>query len=397
MGTQLSLSIIEIIVLMIGAITLGFTIHFFVVSRRSLDETKLEVNGTRKKELESWKLKYFNDTEYRDAEIFQLKKKLAETEESNEINTIEADEMRKLNKQLKAELEILRKSGSSTDMEHRDEEIHLLKKRLAETDENNEINIIEAEEMRKLNKQLKAELEALHKSEPVMATVKADKPNYIEQLRKAQSSLLEHNEKINLLLGQIDIVKETEEKQQEILKINRELTEQVDELRILLSQKEKEVSNTRQKEKLSTEMTSMLDSAYNEFNVLQEKIKKLEGQVNSSKRINMEYEDMKEGHYRLGQDYDEQKKKYTVAIAENKQLMEELADTEDKLKEANFQRQQLQKRVAYLEELNNDMQEVADANKKLENQLKRIGELESMLNVVAEERDQLMERHTKAG
>ncbi len=397
MGIQLSLSIIEIIVLMIGAITLGFTIHFFVVSRRSLHETKLEANGTRKKELESWKLKYFNDTEYRDAEIFQLKKKLAETEESNEINTIEADEMRKLNKQLKAELEKLRKAGSSTDMEHRDEEIHLLKKRLAETEENNEINTIEAEELRKLNKQLKAELEALYKSEPVIVTVHTDKPNYIEQLRKAQSSLLEHNEKINLLLGQIDIVKETEEKQQEILKINRELTEQVDELRILLLQKEKEVSNTRQKEKLSTEMTSMLDSAYNEFNVLQEKIKKLESQVNSSKRINMEYEDMKEGHYRLGQDYDEQKKKYTVAITENKQLMDELADTEDKLKEANFQRQQLQKRVAYLEELNNDMQEVADANKKLENQLKRIGELESMLNVVAEERDQLMERHTKAG
>ena len=453
MGTQLSLSIIEIIVLMIGAITLGFTIHFFVVSRRSLHETTLEASGIRKKELENWKLKYFNDIEHRDAEIEKLRKKLGTTEENNDINSIEADEMRKLNKQLKAEIESLRKSGPvKADTAYQNEEIQELKKKLAESEENNDINTIEADEMRKLskqlkaeleslrkeglpkaeaantneelqqlkkrlmeaeessrantmktaqvqelNKELKAELESLRKAGPFMVAAQGDKPGYIDQLRKAQSSLLEHNEKINILLGQIDIVKETEEKQQEILKINEELSGQVDELRSLLSQKEKEINNTRQKEKLSTEMTSMLDSAYNEFHTLQDKIKKLESQVSSSKRLNMEYEDMKEGHYRLSQDYEEQKKKYNAAVTENKQLLEELTSTEDKLSEANFQRQQLQKRVAYLEELNNDMQEVADANKKLEGQLKRIGELESMLNVVAEERDQLIQRHTKAG
>jgi hypothetical protein len=38
------------------------------------------------------------------------------------------------------------------------------------------------------------------------------------------------------------------------------------------------------------------------------------------------------------------------------------------------------------------MQAVSDANKKLEGQLKRIGELESMLHVVAEERDQLIQK-----
>lgn len=343
MGSQLSLSIIEIVVLMVGAITLGFTIHFFVVSRKSLNESTKEASGKTQKELDNWRLKYYNEIEYRDKDLQDLKKRLADSEENNEINTIEADEMRKL------------------------------------------------------NKQLKAELEAYRKAPPPAATAVADKPDYIDQLRKAQSSLMEHNEKINQLLGQIDIVKETEEKQQEILKTNEQLSEQIDELRFLLSQKEKEVNNVRQKEQLSSEMTSMLDSAYNEFNVLQGKIQKLESQVSSSKRINLEYEDLKEGHYRISQDYEEQKKKYNVALTENKQLLEELTETEDKLKEANFQRQQLQKRVAYLEELNNDMQAVADANKKLEHQLKRIGELESMLNVVAEERDHLVQRQTKTG
>ncbi len=328
---SLSLSIIEIIVLMLGAITLGITIHFFIANRLAMKSSPMEIEKASQK-LEEWKLRYFNDTETRDKELTTLRKKLQETEENNEINVIEADEMRKL------------------------------------------------------NKKLKVEIEAIQKTTPAGGNEKTD---YVQQLRMAQSSLMEHNEKINLLLGQIDIVKETEEKQQEIQKINDELSGQVDELKYLLSQKEKEISNTRQKEQLTNEMTSMIDSAYNEFNVLQEKIQKLESQVNASKRINLEYEDLKERHYSFSHDFEEQRKKYNAAVTENKQLLEELTETEDKLKEANFQRQQLQKKVAYLEELNNDMQAVADAHKKLEGQLKRIGELESLLNVVEEERDEL--------
>ena len=63
------------------------------------------------------------------------------------------------------------------------------------------------------------------------------------------------------------------------------------------------------------------------------------------------------------------------------------------MREANFQRQQLQKRVSYLEELTADLQMVAQANKKLEQQLRRIGELESMLTVVSEERDHLKNKN----
>jgi DNA repair exonuclease SbcCD ATPase subunit len=341
MGSQLNLTILEIIVLMIGAITLGITIHFFIITRKPLDESEMATSGNTKKEVDSWRMKYYND------------------------------------------------------IDDKDQELAGLKKRLAEAEENNEINAIEAEEMRKLSKELKAELESARKTPPI--AVQEEKPDYIEQLRLAQSSLLEHNDKINKLLGQISIVKDTEEKQQEILKTNEELSAQIDELQSLLSQKEKEVNSVKKKEQLSGEMTSMLDSAYNEFNVLQEKIQKLESQVTVSKKINMEHEDLKEGYYRVTKDFEEQKKKYNATVTEKKQLMEDLAETEDKLKEANYQRQQLQKRVAYLEELNNDMQAVADANKKLENQLKRIGELESMLNVVAEERDILVQRQTKTG
>lgn len=329
LSITLSLSIVEIIILMLGAIVLGITIHFFIVSRRNFKASPSE-SGKISKSLDEWKLRYFNDVEQRDNELTRLKKQLLESEENCNIYSIEADEMRKLNKKLQAEIEMQHKTAAP-----------------------------------------------------------ADKHDYIEQLRQAQTSLMEHNEKINHLLGQIDIVKETEEKQQEILKYNEELSGQIDELKFMLSQKEKEISNVRQKEQLTSEMTSMLDSAYNEFHQLQDKINKLEGQLNTSRRLNLEYEDLKEAHYKLTKDFDEQKHKYNVAVTEHQQMKVELEETEDKLREANFQRQQLQKRVAYLEELNNDMQAVAEANKKLEVQIKRIGELESLLNVVEEERSDL--------
>ena len=336
---NLSLSIIEIVVLMLGAIILGITIHFFITSSRSLTSSPKETEKISKA-LEEWKLRYFNDTEVRDKELTSLRKRLEEVEEDNEINLIEADEMRKL------------------------------------------------------NKTLKLEIETIQKAPPPPAAVK-EKTDYVQQLRQAQDSLLEHNEKINQLIGQIDIVKETEEKQQKTQKINEELAGQIDELKLMLSEKEKEISNTRQKEQLTNEVTSMIDSANNEFNVLQDKMKKLEGLVNASKRINLEYQDLKEDNHRLSKDYEEQKIKYTTIVSENKQLLEELTETEHKLREANYQRQQLQKKVTYLEELNNDMQGVAEAHKKLEGQLKKVSELESMLNVIAEERDELARKKAK--
>ena len=136
----------------------------------------------------------------------------------------------------------------------------------------------------------------------------------------------------------------------------------------------------------------MLDNTYNEFNTLQSKMQKLESQLTSSRMMNLEYEDLKEAHSKLSRDFEEYKVKVNGLTIENQQLQSQLVETEDKLREANFQRQQLQKRTAYLEELNSDLQVVSDTNKKLEAQLRRVGELESMLNVVSEERDQLMRK-----
>jgi DNA repair exonuclease SbcCD ATPase subunit len=335
---NLSLSIVEIILLVFFAIVLGITIHFFITSRRSLKSTFTEPKKNEQ-DLNEWKMKYFNDVEIKDKELSSLRQQLEEAEE------------------------------------------------------NSKIYLIEAEESKKQNKKLQQELEAARKATPQLSQGSpTDKINYYEQLRQAQNSLIEHNEKINQLLSHIDIIKETEEKQKEILKDNEELYNQIEDLRSMLSQKEQEINATRQKAHLSKEMSSMLDNAYLEFNTLQEKIQKLESQVSSSKNINLEYEDLKEEHIKMSRDFEEQRTRLNALSSENRELQSLLAETEDKFKDAHFHRQQLQKRVAYLEELNNDLQAVSDANKRLESQIKRIGELESMLNVVAEERDKLMRK-----
>jgi hypothetical protein len=334
MGSQLSLSVLEIIVLMAGAITLGITIHFFIVSRRSLKANSPIIQDKTNKQLGEWKLRYLNDIEWKDKEIASLKKRIAEEEENNHIYKIESEELRKQNKQLQSS--------------------------------------------------------AQHKQ---TAAVPGSNPgNQIQQLLHAQLQLKEYNEKVNDLINQIDIVKETEAQQKELERDNEELHSQVEELRGRLAQKEREMSSAREKQELTREMSSMIDNAYSEFNVLQEKMQKLEQQVVASKKINLEAEDLKEENAKLIRDLEELKIKYKGAIAASEQFEMSLEEAEENFRAANFQRNQLQKRVNYLEDLNSDMQAVTEANKKLETQIKRIGELESMLNIMAEEKDELTRR-----
>jgi chromosome segregation ATPase len=330
---NLTLSVFEIVFLFISAIVVGIVIHFFITNRRHLNkemaETKIPGTG-----MDERKINYLNDIEGKNKELEELKNRLFEAEENNKIYQIEIEEIKR--------------------------------------------------QARKVS--------------IVTETANAPKPNsgarpdYYEQLRQAQQSLIEHNEKISQLLEQVDVIKESEEKNLEIQRSNKELNTQINDLKYMLEEKESEINQINQKASLTKEMTSMLDNAYSDFNILQSKIKKLESQLMSSNMANIEYEDLKEAYYKMARDLEESKNKVNHYMQENQNLQIELAKTEDKLSEANQQRQHLHKKVSYLEELTHDLQQMSDANKKLENQMKKIGELESMLNLVAEERDQLKEK-----
>ena len=331
---SISLSTFEIVILFSSAIVVGFVIHLFYSSRKGMKKDMQEPQKSVSSGIDEWKLKYIKETERKDKEISDLKSRL-----------------------------------------------HI-------ADENKRIYDIEMQELKNQIKILGLEAEQAKTGKPVLET----RADYYEQLRQAQQSLMDHNAKISQLLEQVDVIKETEEKSQEILRSNEELSMQIKDLKYMLFEKEEEINHIKEKEHITSEMSAMLDSAYSEFNTLQGKIHKLESQVSSSKMMNIEYEDLKEAYYKVIRELDESKNKINHYLHENQVLQIELSKVEDKLSESNQQRQQLQKKVAYLEELNNDLHQMTEANKKLEGQIKRLGELESKLNIVAEERDRLREK-----
>jgi len=321
----MNLSAIELSVLLFCAITLGIVIHFFIVSRKNLQSSLIAAEKL-KRTLDEWKLKYFNEVEKKHREIDQVRKELIESQENYKIYKLEAEELRK--NQQKLELETNRnKTGSSTD--------------------------------------------------------------YLEQLFEARVSMMDHSKKVEQLMENIEELRTNEEKQKLLEEENEELIRKVNEMKQLMSEKDEEINKIVNNQTLRMEMSSMLDNAYSEFNNLQAKIQKLETQLTASKLAQIEYEGLHENYYKINSENEEYRNKMQTLTVENQQMTLKLFEAEDKLREANFQRQQLQKRVSYLEELTRDLQMVTEANKKLEHQLRRIGELESMLNVVSEERDQL--------
>ena len=450
---ELNLTIIEIIVLQVGAIILGIAIHFFITSRRSLEPN---TNRTKKlqRQFEDWKMKYFNEAEIKDRELAESRMLMKETAENAKMYKAEVEELKARNQELEEQLQ---QGGDLDELAIKDEEISILHQKIKMADENNRHLLKRFDDLQAQNKELQSTLNTkvdnnvdehlqteynelhgqlkqlegqnlvsisalnnlrdqnqalqsqmnelrnqnedlqiqLQRREQEIHATPEVQGDYLSQLQAARQSLQEHSQKISQLIGQVDLVKENEEKQQAILKENEQLSQHLQELQNQLQQKDSEINQIKQKEHLAVEMHSMLDNAYAEFNSMQVKMQKLESQVAASKMANLEFEDLKESHYRLTKDFENQRSKLFAQISENQKLNAQVNDLQDNLNEANFHRQQLQKRVTYLEELNNDLHTLSEANRSLESRLKSIGELESRLNMVAEERDQLLKQQEK--
>lgn len=312
----LQISILEIVIFQVGAIVLGFAIHFFLSSKKNI-KFDAQLPGEGISEADEWRLKYYE----------------------------EIDLHQKRQEELKLEL-----------LDARDAEQQLEE---------------ELAEMRAETRRLVQEQQSKPAEMPTL--------DYLEQLQQAQLHLNDHNQRINRLLEQLNLLKDAENKHQEALRDNETLQVQLRELRKALADKESEIRQIRQQNTLSREVHDRLDKAYGEFNYLQEKIQKVETHLVQPQHRNFEFDELQQSYFKLTKEYDELKLKYLAMMEENQRLTRLLADAEDKLRESNFQRQQLMKKVGFLEELNNDLQQVAEHNKKLENQLRRISEIESML------------------
>ncbi len=317
---SITVGVIEIVIFLLGALVLGYFTHFFLTSRSSFPPPAVQeppvLAETAIDDGEDWQGKYYETLEEKE----QLINDLEESKSNEELLQMEIEELRK---------------------------------ELGEAKDENE----------------KEEL-----------TVEPDQAeDYLSRLRMAQDGLKEHNRSISQLLEQIEQMKRSEQRNVDIVKANELLQSRVQELQQQLVNKENEERLIGQQDILMMEMKDRLEGAYNEFNTLREKMLNLESRVGQPAR-SFEYDELQQNHFRLTKEFDELKLRHISMLEENQRLARLLADTEEKLREANFQRQQLQKKNSFLEDLNQDMQQINDQNKRLENQLKRMSEIELMLS-----------------
>ncbi|MBD0331188.1 MAG: hypothetical protein ICV66_00890 [Chitinophagaceae bacterium] len=212
-----------------------------------------------------------------------------------------------------------------------------------------------------------------------------DSPSLQEQLDQQQKLL----NKILMRLDQPSYGK-TDIAQAE----NEELQAEIKRLESLLDKRENELQKIKQQQAAVEKMTTRLEQVYKEFDALQEKILVLEEQASNANILAIELEEVKQSYDQLKKDLLRKQEKLEETVRENQRLHQLLAETEDKLEEANLQRQQLFKKVQFLEEINTDYQKMSETNKRLQNEIRRIAELESMLSMIQEERDQLLKKRS---
>ncbi|THU37013.1 hypothetical protein FAM09_18835 [Niastella caeni] len=326
LGYQIYVGVFEIIFFLLGGIVLGFFIHFFLVSRKTFSLKLPEreppvIADAAFNNSEEWRYKYYEEMELQEKVQMELRRELDEVRDNEELLTIEVEE---LQKELKRRHNIQPAAPiSGTSQEEQSEE-------------------------------------------------------YLVRLQRTQEGLVEQNQQIALLLDQIELLKQTEFKHIDTLKANEELTARVNEVLNVLANKDARILELEQQQLLSEEMEERMQKAYEEFNALRQKLSKVESLSNPPSR-QYEFEELQQNHFKLIREFDEYKQKHLDLLEENQRLSRLLADTEEKLRESNFQRQQLQKKITFLEELNRDLQQISEHNKKLENQLRRMSEIEVML------------------
>lgn len=387
LGFQITLGLLEIIIFQIGAVILGFAIHFFLTSRKSIKSVQATENPSETEitEADEWRLKFYEQKDLQKKWEEETRQEIDEKLQQEHFLSKKLEEFRN-------QLEVKGQQESILKRELDQANQKLEQRRLQEQELLGELEKIKTaldsknEQESNLHKKLEeteAELTTLRNT-PVTAH-DVQQGEYLAQLSTAQTNLLDHNHRITRLLEQIELLKESEKKHLDTMHVNETLQIQLREFRQALTDKESEIRQIRQQQVLIHELKERLEKAHAEYNVLQDKLQKLEAYISRPQNRSFEYEELQQGFFKLTKECDESKMKQLAMLEENQRLSRILADTEDKLRESNFQRQQYMRKVTFLEELNHDLQELSGHQKKLESQMRRIGEIEMMLNRKTEE------------
>ena len=380
LGFQISLGLLEVIIFQIGAVILGFSIHFFFTSRKSMKSVEKNEQPSENEitEADEWRLRFYEQKDLQKKWEEETRNEIDDKLFQQQVLTKRLDDSRSALEKKEQQESVLQQKMEDLyrRLEEKQEQEEILNKKLGDTSQ--ELQVRNENEILLKNKLEEAETElAAIRKIPLQADVQP--AEYLAQLATAQMNLLDHNQRITRLLEQIEMLKESERKHLDTMQVNEGLHSQLREFRQALSEKESEIRQIRQQQLLIHELKERLEKAHDEYNVLQDKLQKLETHISKPHNRTFEYEELQQSYFKLTKECDEIKMKQLSMLEENQRLSRLLADTEDKLRESNFQRQQYLRKITFLEELNHDLQELTGHHKKLESQMRRIGEIEMIL------------------
>ncbi len=212
-------------------------------------------------------------------------------------------------------------------------------------------------------------------------------PPVVDDLK---TTILQQQKLLNAYLQQVEHLEN--DGKEEMRKQNQLLEKEVARLHHIIEQKDQEIEEILQQSSAEDKMAARIDEVYREFEQLQAKMAHFEKQAGKANNLAIELEDAKHSYEQVHRELLRKHERLEEIMNENQKMRMEMDILEDKLADANLQRQQLQKKVQFLQEISTDMQSISDANKKLQTELRRIGELESMLHMMAEERDSLLRK-----
>lgn len=222
-------------------------------------------------------------------------------------------------------------------------------------------------------------------------TTPGDPLEHTDSLLTIRQSILTQQQQLSLLLKKTENLGLEKKVETDSLE-EQKLYDKIEKLELQLEEKEEALQQLQNRSEVSALMTERMEEAQKEFLLLQSRMNSLEKQAAAANELAMQLEDLKEEMVTVKKELTRKNEKLQQLSSENGRLYKQLCETEDKLQEANLQRQQFMKKVALLEGLNTDFQNVSDTNSKLKNELRRIGELESMLHMITEERNQLLNK-----
>lgn len=213
-----------------------------------------------------------------------------------------------------------------------------------------------------------------------------------ETISSVKRSILLQKQQLDKLLQKVEAWQPVQA--QPVKARDANLENKLEQLELLLEEKEEEIQKIRSQNSVAEMMATRLEQVQSDFEVMQNKLEELEKQAAGANQLAMDLDDAGEENKLLQREVAKKGEKLQELMNENTRLQQLLYETEDKLGEANTQRQQLLKKTKLLEALNTDFQIVSDSNSKMKNELRRIGELESMLNMMTQERDHLLRKRS---